>query len=115
VFVRLNSEVSVLQLAAEIDLEGVPYCTLCLMDLTEEIRHGRKPSGALVKRTVDWVWMESGKAVREAVVRARMEEAPFAEDALRDIDANGWRSAFAEAIVLRLAHQLADEFGAYSS
>ena len=103
-----------LELAATIDLDGVPFCGLCLMDLTEEIRHGRKPSRALVKRTTDWVWMESGKAVREVVVRARMEERPFAEEALRDIDLNGWRGAFAEAIALRLAHQLADRFGAYS-
>jgi hypothetical protein len=107
--------VSVRELAETIDLEGVGYCGLCLMDLTEEIRHGRKPSPALVRRTVDWVWMESGKAVREAVVRARMEELPFAEEALQDIDANGWRGEFARAIVLRLAHQLADDFGAYTT
>jgi hypothetical protein len=104
---------SALKLAAEIDLREVPYCTLCLMDLTEEIRHGRKPSRALIRRTVDWVWMESGKAVRAAVVRARMEELPFAEEALQDIDANGRRSGFAEAIVLRFAHELAEEFGPY--
>lgn len=105
--------VSALELAAEIDLDGVPYCTLCLMDLTEELRHGRTPSRALVRRTVDWVWMESGEAVRAAVVRARMEERPFAEEALHDLDANGWRSGFAEAVALRLAGELADEFGAY--
>jgi hypothetical protein len=106
---------SVVQLAATIDLDGVPFCGLCLMDLTEEIRHGRTPSPQLIRRTTDWVWMESGKAVREVVVRARLEEQPFAEEALRDIDSNGWRSAFAEAVVLRLAHQLADEFGAYTN
>jgi hypothetical protein len=106
---------SVLELAAEIDLDGVPYCTLCLMELTEEIRHGRTPSRPLVRRTVDWVWMESGEAVREAVVRARMEERPFAEEALRELDADGWRSGFAEAVVLRLAHELAEEFGAYTN
>jgi hypothetical protein len=103
-----------LELAATIDLEGVPFCGLCLMDLTEEIRHGRKPSPALIKRTTDWVWTESGKAVREVVVQARMDERPFAEEALHDIDLNGWRGVFAEAVVLRLAHQLADHFGAYS-
>jgi hypothetical protein len=107
--------VSILELAETIDLDDVPYCTLCLMDLTEEIRHGRKPSRALIKRTVDWVWMESGKAVRAAVVRARMEERPFAEEALQELDAKGWRSPFAEAVVLRLAHGLAEEFGPYDS
>jgi len=112
-FSRLNPGVSALKLADEIDLDGVPYCTLCLMDLTEEIRHGRTPSRVLVRRTVDWVWMESGEAVRAVVVRARMQERPFAEEALRDLDANGWRSGFAEAVVLRFAHGLAEEFGPY--
>lgn len=81
------------------------------MDLTETIRHGRRPSTALIRRTTDWVWMESGEAVRAAVVRARMEEQPFAEEALRDLDARGWRGGFAQAVVLRLAHALAEELG----
>jgi hypothetical protein len=106
---------SALELAATIDLDDVPHCTLCLMELTEELRHGRTPSPALVRRTVDWVWMESGEAVRAAVVRARLEQHPFAEEALRDLDINGWRSGFAQAVVLRLARELADEFGAYST
>src|SRR5215207_8574449 len=99
---------SVRQVAETIDLDGVPFCVLCLMDLTEEIRHGRTPSRALGRRTVDWVWMESGEAVREAVVRARMEERPYAEATLRDIGADGWRGEFAEAMVLRIASPLAD-------
>jgi hypothetical protein len=41
-----------------------------------------------------------------------MEERPGAEEALHDIELNGWRGRFAEAIVLRLAHQLADELPA---
>ena len=40
--------------------------------------------------------MESGEAVREAVKRARMEERPGAEEALHDIELNGWRGRFAE-------------------
>jgi hypothetical protein len=101
--------VSALELAAEIDLDGVPTCPLCLLELAWEIQAGRKPSRGLVTRTVDWVWMESGDAVKEAVVRARMEERPFAEEALRDLELNGWRSGFAEAVVWRLARLLADE------
>lgn len=100
------------QLATEIDLDGVPVCPLCLLDLALEIHHGRQPPRALVTRTVDWVWMESGEAVREAVVRARMQERPFAEEALRELERNGWRSDFAEAVVLRLAGRLADELPA---
>jgi hypothetical protein len=96
-------EQAALELAAEIDLDGVPTCPLCLLDLAMEVRQGRQPSRALVKRTVDWVWMESGEAVRELVVRARMQERPGAEEALSDPELNGWRSDFAEAVVRRLA------------
>jgi hypothetical protein len=98
-----------LQLAAEIDLDGVPVCPACLLELAWEIRDGRTPSRGLVTRTTDWIWIESGDAVKEAVVRARMEERPFAEEALRDLDLNGRRGTFAEAVVLRLARELAEE------
>jgi hypothetical protein len=104
--------VSALELAAEIDLDSVPTCPLCLLDLAWEIHQGRNAPRALVTRTVDWVWMESGEAVKEAVVRARMEERPFAEEALRELEARGWRSGFAEAVVWRLARRLADELPA---
>jgi hypothetical protein len=53
--------------------------------------------------------MESGDGVREAVVRARMEEHPLAEEALRDLEVNGWRSGFAETVACRLAGRLADD------
>jgi hypothetical protein len=102
------------QLAAEIDLGGVPTCPMCLFDLAWEIHQGRKPSRGLVTRTVDWVWMESGKAVKDVVVRARMEERPFAVDALRDLEVNGWRGRFAEAVVTRLALEMAAEMDARS-
>jgi hypothetical protein len=98
----------VLHLAAEIDLDGVPYCPACLLELAREIRDGRTPSRGLISRTTDWIWMESGEAIREAL-RARMEERPFAEEVRRDLELNGFRSRFAETIVLRLAHKLADE------
>lgn len=103
---------SALELAAEIDLDSVPTCPLCLLDLAWEIHQGRNPSRALVTRTADWVWMESGEAVKEAVVRAWMEERPFAEEALRELEARGWRSGLAEAVVWRLARRLADELPA---
>jgi hypothetical protein len=66
-----------LQLAAEIDLNGVPICSM--------------------------------KAV---VVRARMEERPGAEEALHDLELNGWQGRFAEAVVSRLPHQMAAEMHA---
>jgi hypothetical protein len=100
---------SPIQLAVEIDLTGVPVCPACLLELAWEIRDRRTPSRGLISRTTDWIWMESGEGIREAVVRARMEERPFAEEALRDLELNGWRGKFAEAVVLRLAHELAEE------
>jgi hypothetical protein len=107
-FPWLNPWMSALDLAAEIDLDGVPVCPACLLELAWEIREGRTSRG-LVARTTDWIWMESGEGIRDAVVRARMAERPFAEEALRDLDLNGWRSRFAEAVVLRLARELAEE------
>jgi hypothetical protein len=103
-----------LELAAEIDLDGVPTCPLCLWELAWKIRDGERPSPSLVARTADWVWRESGEAVRAAVVRARMQEVPFAEEALRDLDVNGCDGAFARAIVLRLSRELAGELDPYS-
>jgi hypothetical protein len=100
---------SSLAFAAEVDLDGVPVCSACLLELAWEIRDGRTPSRGLVTRTTDWIWMESGDGIRQAFVRASMEERPFAEEALRDLEVNGCRSKFAEAVVLRLAHELADE------
>jgi hypothetical protein len=73
--VRLNGRVlGSLQLAAEIELTGVPVCPACLLDLAWEIREGRTPSRGLVTRTVNWIWAESGDALKEAVVRARIAE-----------------------------------------
>lgn len=105
---------SALELAATIDLDGVPTCPLCLLELALKIREGERPPSGLVARTADWVWLESGEAVREAVVRARMHEVPFAEAALRELDERGFRSGFARAIVSRLARELADELDTYS-
>lgn len=105
-------ELAALQLAEEIDLGRVPYCPACLLELAWAINDGRKPSRGLITRTADWVWGESGEAVRALVVQARMAERPGAEAALRDLEPNGFRGRFAEAVVLRLAHELADEIQA---
>jgi hypothetical protein len=105
-------ELAALQLASEIDLDDVPHCPACLLELAWAIVEERAPPRALITRTLDWVWSESGEAVRALVVHARMEERPGAEAALRDLELNGFRGRFAEAVVLRLAHELADEIRA---
>lgn len=105
----------ILQVAHELDLDGVPTCPLCLLDLAREIKQGRTPSRGLIKRTTDWVWMESGEAVKAVVVQARMREVPFAEEALRDLELNGGHGLFAETVVWRLACELAEELPAVLS
>lgn len=105
-------ERAALELATEVDINGVPACPLCLWELAWEIHQGRQPSRALVARTVDWIWPEIEDAVHEAVVRARMQERDFAEEALRELEESRWRSGFVQAVVCRLAQRLADEFPA---
>jgi hypothetical protein len=105
-------ELAALQLASEIDLDDVPHCPACLLELAWKINDGEKPSRGLISRTTDWVWSESGEAVRVQVLKARMQERPGAEAALRDLELNGFRGRFAEAVVLRLAHELAAEIRA---
>jgi hypothetical protein len=100
---------SALELAEIIDLSDVRTCPLCLLELAQAIRDGKRASPSLVARTTDWVWLESGDAIRTAVVRARMREIMAAEEALRALDAEGHRSAFARAVVYRLACALAVE------
>jgi hypothetical protein len=105
-------ERAAIELATEIDLDGVEACPLCLWELAWAIRQGRKPSRGLVDRTADWIWPEIDDAVHAALVRARMQERPYAEEALRELEESRWRSGFVQALVCRLAQRLADEFPA---
>jgi hypothetical protein len=95
--------------ANEVDLEGVRACPACLLELAWKIRDGEWPSRGLVSRTADWIWHESEDDFRRAVVRARMQEVPGAEEALRDFDLNGWCGRFFQALICRLAGELAEE------
>ncbi len=97
------------ELASEIDISGIAACPLCLLELAWKFRDGERPSAGLVSRTADWIWLESEQDVRRAVRLARMQEVDYAEDALRDLEVNGWRSGFFQALVCRLAAALADE------
>jgi hypothetical protein len=116
-FAWLNRHVSLAaaRFAADVDLEGVGACPACLLELAWKIRDGETPSRGLISRTADWIWGESHAGFRRAIVRARMEEVPGAEEALHDFELNAWRGPYFQAIVCRLAHELADELGAYSS
>ncbi|TMK78514.1 MAG: hypothetical protein E6G45_06325 [Actinobacteria bacterium] len=102
-------ETSAGRLADVIDLAALGACPLCLLELAIEFREGRKPSRQLLAQTADWVWLEISDSLHAAVVRARMREAPHAEDALNDLKNHEWRSRLVQVVVERLAQDLAAE------
>jgi hypothetical protein len=112
-FPRLNevvlSERTAAEFIDELDLDRLGACPMCLFDLARTLREGRRPTHGLVNRTADWVWLEIEESLTSAVVRARMREIPHAEDALYDLDLNGWEGILVRAVVLRLASEMADE------
>ena len=93
----------------ELDLDDVPVCPACLLELAWKIRDGRPLHPSTLGRVVSWVWPEIEDAVRAAAVRARMREVDGAEAALGDLAARGERSPLARAVVERLAERLARE------
>ena len=93
----------------ELDLDRLGACSLCLFELAWALREGRRPTHGLVNRTADWVWLEIEQSLKAAVVKARMREVPHAEDALYDLELNGWEGILVRAIVLRLAFRTAEK------
>jgi hypothetical protein len=112
-FPRLNevvlSERTAAEFIDELDLDRLGACSMCLFDLAWTLREGRRPTHGLVNRTADWVWLEIEESLTSAVVRARMREVPHAEDALYDLELNGWEGILVRAVVLRLASEMAAE------
>lgn len=110
-FAWLNPSVSLAaaRFATEVDLEGVGYCPACMLELAWKIRDGETPSHGLISCTADSIWGESEDGFRRALFRARMREVPGAEEALRDFELNAWRGRYFQAIVFRLAQELAEE------
>jgi hypothetical protein len=103
------SEQTAAELIDELDLDRLGACSMCLLDLAWTLREGRRPSNGLANRTADWVWLEIEDSLKSAVVRVRMREVPHAEDALYDLELNGWEGILVRAVVLRLASEMADE------
>jgi hypothetical protein len=93
----------------QLDVETIPVCAMCLFDVAWPMSQGRRVHPSTVTRTVRWIWLESEDAFRAALVRARMRELPGAEDALRDLEQHGVRSAVVRAIVVRHAELMAEE------
>ena len=103
------SERTAAEFIDELDLDRLGACPMCLFDLAWTLREGRRPTHGLVNRTADWVYLEIKATLKTAVVRARMHEVPHADDALYDLELNGWRGILVRSIVLRLASGMADE------
>ena len=103
------SERTAVELIDELDLDRLGACPMCLFDLAWTLREGHRPSQGLVNRTADWVWLEIEESLKSAVVKARMREVPHAEDALYDLQLNGWEGTLVRAVVLRLASEMAEE------
>ena len=93
----------------ELDLDRLGACPMCLLDLAWTLCKGRRPSHGLVNRTADWVWLEIEESLKSAVMSGRMREVPHAEDALYDLELNGWEGILVRAVVLRLASEMAAE------
>jgi hypothetical protein len=95
----------------QLDLETIPACPLCLLDLAwamHEGRSGNEIAGKLTK-TCDWVWMEIDSEVEARLARLAMRGAPHAAEAARDVRLNAWRGRVVRVLVTRLARRIADE------
>jgi hypothetical protein len=103
------SERTAVEFIDELDLDRLGACPMCLIDLAWTLSEGRRPTHGLVNRTADWVWLEIEESLKAAVVKARMREVPHAEDALYDLELNGWEGILVRAVVLRLASEMANE------
>jgi hypothetical protein len=102
------SERTAVEFIDELDLDRLGACSMCLFDLAWTLREGRRPTHGLVNRTADWVWLEIEESLKAAVVKARMREVPHAEDALYDLELNGWEGILVRAVVLRLASEASE-------
>ena len=94
-----------------LDLDTIPACPLCLLDLAwamHESRPRNEIAGKLTT-TCDWVWMEIDSEVEARLARLAMRGIPDAAEAARDVRLNAWRSRVVRVLVARLARRIADE------
>jgi hypothetical protein len=94
-----------------LDLDTIPACPLCLLDLAWAMHKSRPRSEIAGKLTTtcDWVWMEIDSEVEARLARLAMRGVPHAEEAARDVRRKGWRSRIVRVLVARLARRLADD------
>jgi hypothetical protein len=101
----------VAEIVDRIDLPSLPICPLCHLDLAFAIRDGeaRRAIAAITTRTCGWVWGEIETELRAQLRRASMREQAWADEALADLDAHGFRSQIVRGLVTRVATVMAAE------
>ena len=99
------------RLADRIDLDALPACPLCLLDLAWRMSNDepRKKLIGVLTHTSDWVWMEIATETRAQLARLQMRGVEHADEALADIEVRGWRSRLVRELTERLARRMADE------
>jgi hypothetical protein len=99
------------EIVDRIDLRALPICPLCHLDLAFAIRDGeaRRAIAAITTTTCGWVWGEIETELRAQLRRASMREQAWADEALADLDAHGFRSRIVRELVTRVATVMADE------
>lgn len=107
------AENAITSLAAriEVDLSSSGVCPACLSFVSFALEEGdeRRIAGQVRKMAPD-LWEDGlGPVVRAALIRAAGSGDPGAAEALRDLGERGARSAIFQAVVRRLAGELAEE------
>jgi hypothetical protein len=99
------------RLAAMLDLDLAlqRICHACLSFVSFPLDHGDERRARIeARKMAPWLWDDGLEEPALAAVRqARVAGVPDAEDALVDLERLGPRSRMAQAIVLRLAAELA--------
>ncbi len=99
------------EIVDRIDLRSLPICPLCHLDLAFAIRDGeaRRALAGITTTACSWVWGEIETELRAQLRRASMREQAWADEALADLDAHGFRSRVVRELVTRVATVMADE------
>jgi hypothetical protein len=96
-------------LADQLDLDALPACPLCLLDLAFVIERGDRPHPSTIQRVTWMTWEEIESELRDQVVELRMKEVVHAEEALKELEERTFRGRLARVVVRRLAERMADE------
>lgn len=96
-------------LARELDLDRLPACPMCLFDLAWQVKEGGRLHPSSVGRVASWVWPEIEDGLRQELVAARMREALYAEEGLRDLEERGCSGYLVRVVVEGLVRRLAVE------